>query len=107
MEKRSYSSLHFNHEAVAQNNNTRNPRAKSGGKLLDNRIKSALDKYPYCCIGLLQVQFENRRIRGTAFLISSNWLLTCAHNFYNRREGKMGSQATFTLGLEQKEEIIR
>jgi V8-like Glu-specific endopeptidase len=66
---------------------------------MDNRVKIPSDKYPYCCIGLLQVQFENRRIRGTAFLISSNWLLTCAHNVYDRGEKRMGSQATFTLGL--------
>jgi V8-like Glu-specific endopeptidase len=108
LENRPHPELHFHHETSAQSSNIRNPKARGGGgKLVDNRSRAAADKYPFCCIGLLQVQFENRRIRGTAFLISSNWLLTCAHNFYDRGERRMGSHATFTLGLEEREEVIR
>ena len=52
--------------------------------LTDNRTKVDIDKYPYTCIGMLQVNFENRRNRASAFLISSNWILTSAHNLYSR-----------------------
>ena len=38
----------FNHEAG---------RKGSSGAMADNRTKAPFDKYPYTCIGMLQVQF--------------------------------------------------
>lgn len=103
---------HLNNESFDPNANIRNPKItnESFGKgevLVDNRTRAQHNRYPYTCIGLLQIQFENSKIRGTAFLISSNWLLTCAHNFYDREERKFGTQASFTLGLQQKDEIYK
>jgi V8-like Glu-specific endopeptidase len=37
-------------------------------------------EYPYCCIGLL----VGTRAIGTAFLIGTNLLLTCAHNILHK-----------------------
>ena len=42
------------------------------------------DKYPYCSIGIIDMNFGNKRGQGTGCLIGKDIVLTCGHVCYAR-----------------------
>lgn len=67
----------------------------------DNLVsKEDAKKYPYNCIGALYIKDENGQVGlGTAFLISSDLLLTAAHNIYKRSAGSYAVSLIFYPGI--------
>ncbi len=56
---------------------------RSFGDRLDDVTKMEVDSFPYNCIGAIYSKRNRRReFVGTGFLISSDLVLTVAHNIY-------------------------
>ena len=71
------------------------PRNQRGNNesviIVDNDRRKKIENtkiWPYCAIGLVSMKFNKGSGWGTGTLISSNVVLTCAHNIYDYVQGE-------------------
>ena len=60
-----------------------------------------IKKFPFSTIGIVNFKDSNGLVKyGTGTLISSNLILTCAHNVYDKDKGVHYKNHEFTIGLQ-------
>lgn len=67
--------------------------------MLKKRVED-LSVYPYSCIGLLLVYFDQILKCGTGSLIGKNLILTAASNIFERESQRLATSIKFVLGVD-------